>query len=289
MVAIVFLHEKEQEHIQMLPRGKLQVSTLGSFGLAVGGRDVTLQKWKRKQAVTLLKFLVTQVGRPIHRERIFDCIWPNIDEGRGWDRLKVTMCYLRRQLRTTGMGEGILKTVGNAYLLRRDAVTVDAETFETLTAEGWALQRRQQWDEALHRYNEAESLYRGDYLEEDVYADWCAEERERLRELYLEMLADMAQCYTECGRYAEAARVCRTALVREPCRESVHRTLMEHLVRLGRPDQALAQFHACKRILAQELAVDPMPETQHLYQNILAGKTNVKTAQCITPRIHVKP
>ncbi len=289
VVAIVFLHEKEQEHTQVLQRGTLQVFTLGCFGLVVGGRGVALEKWKRKQAVTLLKCLVTQVGRPVHRERILDCLWPNVDEGRGWDRLKVTMCYLRRQLRAIGMGEDILKTVGDAYLLRRDAVSVDAETFETLTTEGWALQRRQRWDEALRSYNEAEHLYRGNYLEEDVYADWCAEERERLRELYLEMLADMAQCNAMRGHYAEAVRVCRTALVREPCRESFHRTLMEYLVRLGRPDRAVAQFHVCKRVLARELGVDPMPETQRIYEQILAGQVNVKAEQCIASNVRAQP
>jgi DNA-binding SARP family transcriptional activator len=238
----------------------------------MGGQSVAVDKWKRKQAVTLLKYLVTQLGRPVHRERIVDCLWPDVDQGRGWDRLKVTMSYLRRELRAAGMDEGILKTVGDAYLLRRDMVSVDAETFETLAAEGSALQRRQQWDEALRNYNEAEQLYRGDYLEEDVYVDWCAEERERLHELYLEVLADMAQCHAERGRYAEAARICRTALVREPCRESIHRTLMEYLVQLGRPDRALEQFHTCKRILDQEQGVDPMPETLCMYEEILAQR-----------------
>ncbi len=277
VIAVVFLHEGEQGHKQALPHGTLQVFTLGCFGLTVGGQSIALEKWKRKQAVTLLKYLITQVGRPIHRERIIDILWPNVDESRGWERLKVTMYHLRRELRAIGMGKDILKTVGSAYLLRRDAVRVDAETFESLIAEGWALQRRQCWDEALRCYNEAEHLYRGDYLEEDAYADWCAEERERLRELYLEMLADMAQCYAQRGHYAEAARVCRTALVREPCRESVHRTLMEYLVNLGHPDWAMAQFHICQRILEQELGVDPMPETQTLYQQILEREVKTET------------
>ncbi|MCR4300064.1 MAG: winged helix-turn-helix domain-containing protein [Sulfuricaulis sp.] len=279
VVAVIFLHEKEPGHIQAPPHGTMQVFMLGGFGLAVGGRGVDFGKWKRKQAVTLLKYLVTQVGRQVHRERILDSLWPNVDEDRGWDRLKVTMCYLRRQLCVNGMGEDVLKTVGDAYLLRRDAVSVDAETFERLVAEGGTLQRCQQWDEALRRYNEAEHLYRGDYLEEDAYTDWCAEERERLRELYLEMLADMAQCNAKRGHYAEAARVCRKALVREPCRESFHRALMEYLAWLGHPDRAVAQFHACQRVLARELGVDPTPETQQLYHQILEGAAKAKASR----------
>ncbi len=83
------------------------------------------------------------------------------------------------------------------------------------------------------------------------------------------MLGHMAECYGGRGDYARAAQVCRTALVREPCRESFHRALMEHLVRLGRADWAVAQFHHCQRVLAQEMGVEPMPETQRLYRQIL--------------------
>ncbi|MFQ5757548.1 MAG: BTAD domain-containing putative transcriptional regulator [Acidiferrobacterales bacterium] len=274
VVAVVFLQEKDKGHVQTLPRGPLQVFALGCFGLAVGGRSIALEKWKRKQAVTLLKYLVTQVGHPVHRERILDCLWPNVDESRGWDRLKVTMYYLRCQLRAAGMGADVVKTVGDAYLLRCDAVWVDAETFERLVAEGCTLQRQQRWDEALRRYNEAERLYRGDYLEEDIFADWCAEERERLREIYLDTLARMAECHGECGDYGEAVQVCRKALVHDPCRESFHCMLMGYFVRLDRPDRALAQFRHCQRILAREFGVEPMPATQRTYEQILEGKAS---------------
>jgi DNA-binding SARP family transcriptional activator len=81
----------------------------------------------------------------------------------------------------------------------------------------------------------------------------------------------MVDCHAEHGHYAEAVQVCRTALVRDPCRESFHRALMEHLVHLGRADWALAQYHSCRRILARELGVEPMPETRRLHRQILEG------------------
>ncbi len=109
-------------------------------------------------------------------------------------------------------------------------------------------------------------------MEENIHADWCAEERDRLREVHLEMLTSMAECYAACGRYAEAVSVYRSILVDDPCRERVHRTLMTHLVRLGHFDSAVAQYHHCARILGEELDVEPMPETRRLYEQILAGE-----------------
>jgi len=270
--AVIFLQDQEGQLVHALPQQTLRVFTLGNFGLTVGGNSIALDKCVRKQSVTLLKYLITQAGRPIHRERILGCLWPEADTCRGWDRLKVTISYLRIQLRNIGMGEDTLTTVGKAYLLRQDAIQVDAEAFEKLIAEGRTLQSQQRNDDALRCYTEADYLYRGDYLEEEIFADWCAEERERLRELNLEMLADMVQCYAERGDYAEAARLCRKALVHEPCRETYHRSLMECLARLGHTGQAMAQYRACQRVLARELGVDPMPETQRIYQHIMKDK-----------------
>jgi PAS domain S-box-containing protein len=269
-LAVVFLREQQARHVRAPLRGALQIFALGKFGLAANGCGVEVEKWKRRQALTLLKYLVTQLGRPVHRERILDCLWPDVDEARGWGRLKVTMYYLRGQLRAAGASEDAVQTVGNAYLLKRDAVWVDAESFEKRVAEGRALQGKGREDEALGRYEEAQLLYRGDYLEQDVLADWCAEERERLGEIYMEMLTRKAQCHAQRGEFAEAVLVCRKGLVHDPCREGFHRDLMQYLARLGLPDRAIAQFRHCREVLGREFNAEPMPETQRLYREILA-------------------
>jgi len=123
---------------------------------------------------------------------------------------------LRRELRAAGLPEDIIETTSESYALRREVVWVDSSVFELSVAEGKALQYQQQWDSALHRYEHARHLYEGDYLEEDVYADWCMVQREQLREIFLSLLAGMADCHGELGHYSEAAQVCRTALVFDP-------------------------------------------------------------------------
>jgi two-component SAPR family response regulator len=268
IIAVIFLRSAVVRNSLPEPH-TLQIFTLGSFGLAVAGRSVAIEKWKRKQAVTLLKYLVSQLDRPVHRERLLDSLWPEVDEMRGWGRLKVAISYLRRQLRANGISDEVVKTSGKAYLLRRDAVWVDAYAFERLISEGQELQQQGQWNEALCRYDEARHLYRGDYLEEETFSDWCAEERERLREVYLEMLARTAECHAELGQYAEAVHICRKALVFDPCRESFHCLLMENLLNEGHLKMALAQFRHCQRVLAKEFGAEPMPATQCLYQQIL--------------------
>ncbi len=276
-VAVIFLRGEEKRARRRPPSQMLQIFTLGPFGMAVGGRGLAVEKWQRKQAVTLLKYLVTNLGCAVHGEALIDCLWPDVDEVHGRGRLKVTVYFLRCQLRAAGAHKDTLQTVGKAYLLRRDKVWVDTQAFETLITEGSTQQSQQHWDAALHCYEEARRLCRGHYMEEDIYADWCAAERERLHELHLEMLARMSDCQAGRGHHAEAAQVCRTALVLDPCRESFHYALMEHLVRLGHAERAVAQFHRCKRDLAHELGVKPMYKTRRLYQQIVDEEANTRS------------
>jgi len=270
VTAVIFIQD-ETTRAPVPHHHTLQLFALGGFGVVVAGRNIDLGKWKRKQAVTLLKYLITRIDRPVHRERLLDCLWPDVDQSRGWGRLKVTAYYLRHELRASGMSDEVVKTIGDAYLLRRDAVWLDADAFERLVTEGRTLQDQAQWSDALNRYVDAQRLYRGDYLEQEIYADWCAEERERLRELYLEMLARTAECHAALGQYAEVVEICHKALVFDPCRERFHSLLMEYLVKDGRSDLALAQYRHCQHVLAREFGTEPLPETQRLYQKILNG------------------
>ncbi len=273
VLAVIFLRGDEEKQTQPLVPQTLQISTFGRFGLAAGGNRIPTEKWQRKQqSLTLLKLLAARVGRAVPREVLSEWLWPEADERSGRERLKVTIYALRHQLRAAGLNEEIIETVDGAYLLRREAVWIDVEAFDRCVTDGSARQRQEQWEAALHSYMEARRLYRGDYMEENIHADWCAEERDRLREVHLEMMASMAECHAACDRYPEAVSLYRSILVDDPCREGIHRTLMTHLARLGHYDSAVAQYHHCARILAEELDVEPMPETRRLYERILAGE-----------------
>ncbi|MFQ5566010.1 MAG: BTAD domain-containing putative transcriptional regulator [Paracoccaceae bacterium] len=267
--AIVFLREIQEFSHAHQPTQPLRIFTLGHFGLTVGGRGLAVDKWRRKQALTLLKYLVIYQGRPVHRERLGDCLWPEADEAEAWGRLKVTVSFLRRQLRTVGLKEDVLETVGKSYMLRSDGVWIDAIAFEKLVSDAAAAEREGRTQMAVRLYEDAQRLYRGDYLEDDLYADWCAEERQRLREVYLEMLAGLADCYAACGRLAEAAQVCRTALCCDPCRESFLRSVLRHLVALGRPDWAEADYRHWRRVMADDMGMELTAETEKLYRELV--------------------
>lgn len=272
---LVLLRPLERTLLNVSPTPMLRVFTLGQFGLVVGDQSVAVARWARKQALTLLRYLVTARGHAVHRERLIEFLWPDATARQGRERFKVTVYFLRRELRRASMAEEVIAASGEAYWLRGERIWVDADVFEARVNEGRTLDRENRLEEAARCYGEAQKLYRGDYFEEYPYEDWCAEERERLREVYLDMLGWMAETNAALGEYAKAVQVCREALVREPCRESQYRALMGYLAHLGRSDEALAQFDHCRQVLARDLGVEPMPETQRMYRQILKGRMNL--------------
>ena len=268
-IAVFFLHENAGGPDETAVVQPMRIFSLGRFDLAVNGNGLDVDNWKRKQSVMLLKILVGQLGRPVHRERLIEWLWPDGDADSGWKRLKVVVSYLRDRLRTGGAPDDVIETIGETYSLRRDAVWIDSEHFVSLVSAGTKLLKENRAVEAQARFEEAASLYRGDYLEDIPYAGWCVEERSRLLEVRLELLASLVKCYEELGLYMEAVQACRTALTSDPCRENFARSLMTNLIRLGRADWAEREFVAWRQLLEEEYALEPTGETLKTWQQLV--------------------
>jgi DNA-binding SARP family transcriptional activator len=282
VVAVAFLHDSRLARKDPHVSTPLRIYTLGHFCLTVAGEGLAVDKWQRKKAVMLLKCLVSRLGRPLHRELLIQYMWPGADVRSGWERLKVVISFLRKQLRAGGLTEEAVETTDKSYLLRRDAVWVDADAFEKLAFEGGELEKKGEITEALMRFENAKSLYRGDFMEGDPYEDWWAEERERLCEIYLEMMGGLARCHAEQGNLVDAAQVCRTVLFREPCRESFLQNLIRYLARLGRYDLMEAQFQKWQHVIAEDFGLEPTPETLRLYQELLGNGKKTQSEASLT-------
>lgn len=264
-IAILFLRSAYSEPEGLVPDLQMRAYTLGRFELTFGGRGLNVDSWKRKKSLTVMKCLLCNLDVPVHRERLIEWIWPQADPASGWKRLKVTVSALRSALRDGGADPAIIETVGESYLLRRETVCLDSDAFCAFVAQGQTHLKAGEMTRAQARFEDADSLYRGELHEEEPYADWCSVERERLREINLEMLAGMALCYSKQGHYISASRVCQAALSTDPCRENFVRILIDSLVNVGHPDWARAQFLTWRRALETEYGLHPTEATLRVY------------------------
>ncbi|MFN8159974.1 MAG: BTAD domain-containing putative transcriptional regulator [Solirubrobacterales bacterium] len=254
----------------------LDLRCFGRFEVFRGGQPIPPERFARRRALTLLKILLTNYGKPVHREVLAGLLWeeePPKDPAR---QLKVVAHYLRRALepeRRGGEGSQWVLSTGEGYAFDVSAPhRLDHQDFLSLAHWAERLRERGEPEAALAAYEAAAGLYTGDFLEDERYSDWCGAEREHLRETLLSTLWRAADLRLERGD-AEGALAChRRALLADPAREDVHREVMRVLWREGRHGDALRQYRLCAEALRRELGAEPSPETRALYESLAAPR-----------------
>ena len=81
-------------------------------------------------------------------------------------------------------------------------------------------------------------------------------------------LRRLADHHEGLGEYEQAQQYAWRLVELEPWQEEGHQQLMRMLALNGQRSAALAQYETCRRLLADELGVEPSAETTTLYQNI---------------------
>ena len=107
------------------------------------------------------------------------------------------------------------------------------------------------------------SLYRGAFLEDlslpdsALFEEWRILKREQLQRQVLDLLSRLVAGYERQAEYQRALAHAWRKVDLEPWDETAHRQVMRLLARSGRSAEALAQYEACRTVLAEELGVEP--------------------------------
>ncbi|MBI2911522.1 MAG: GAF domain-containing protein [Chloroflexi bacterium] len=246
----------------------LDIHCLGSFQLFRQGVLMTPDMVPRRGALAVLKILLMHRGRRVPRERLAELLWPEATPRAGANRLYLLIHTLRKLVEPAPRTQrwAFICNDGDRYYFSGGApYRLDIEDFQSFCDLGRQRERGGDAAGAIAAYEAAAAVYRGDLLEDEPYAEWAWEERERLRETYLALLARLASLYAQRGNLEQSVDWYRQSLRVDPLREENHRALMSVLWQAGRRDEALRQYESCRTVLRQELDVAPLPETEQLY------------------------
>ena len=100
----------------------------------------------------------------------------------------------------------------------------------------------------------------------DWYDEWLQHEGEALRQIRLHALETLAGALSAAGRHADAIQAALAAIQLEPLRETAHRTLIETHLAEGNWSEARRQFQRCRRLLGEELGVEPSEAMRQLLE-----------------------
>ncbi len=263
----------------------MDVEILGPMQVRDGaGREVRLPGGRER---ALFALLLISRGEVVSVDRIVDALWGERPPESAAKAVQGYVSHLRRALEAgPGRGAGgAVVTRAPGYLLRADAVALDAERFERLAAEGRRALEDGSAAEAAGLVEEALALWRGPALAEFAFDDFAQEEVRRLEELRLAATEDRIEALLRLGRHGELAGELEALVAAHPLRERMRGQAMLALYRSGRQAGALALYRDCRRLLSDELGLEPGPELQRLERAILAHDPALEAPAAALPPV----
>ncbi|MCX4537100.1 AAA family ATPase [Streptomyces sp. NBC_00841] len=246
---------------------RLSLYLLGGFA-AVRDDGVEIpRRWRRSTAQTLVKLLAVAPGLRRHREEVMDLLWPDAPMDAAVRNLRVTLHAARHALEpelAARVPSSYLVTEGDLLFLATDRVRVDADEVEKSARTALAAGDADALGTAL-------SSLHMELLPEDRYAEWAGERRRRIEVLREQLVPALTGQLLDNGRTDEAVAVLRDAVDRSPADEVLHLQLARIWCDMGRPRQAIRQYHACREALADELGVRPGAELEAMHRTALAA------------------
>jgi DNA-binding SARP family transcriptional activator len=245
----------------------LEVYFLGKYRVIYSGRQI--DHWPNRKGRAIFAYLAYNFKKRVYRDVLMDTFWPKSLPDSARNSLNVAIHSIRQIFQAIDPKQEIIIYNDECYFLNPEIrMKLDVEEFLNSWKRARHLASRDGIEAAIGEFELAAAIYKGDFMEEDLYENWVIPERENLREIYLEILDKLSRLYSLDGKPEIAIDLAELILEKDNCRENVHRRIMQCYYRLGKRDKALKQYHKCAKILKSELEVEPTNETRRLYEKL---------------------
>jgi predicted ATPase/DNA-binding SARP family transcriptional activator len=245
----------------------MQYEVLGEIRVLRAGTPIRLGG---RMALRLLAALLVDAPRAVERDTLIERLWGDEPPATATTALQVHVSRLRQVLEPghRGGASSVLRTTDDGYGLAIDRAQIDAEHFESLVrqAEDFAMSEPER---TLSDVESARASWRGrpwGALADEVWLRGEASRLEELRRRADELWGDVQLAL---GRHDLIVDSLARAVAEEPLREHRWEQLMVALYRCGRQTEALRAFQDARRVLTDELGIEPSPSLRDLEQAVL--------------------
>ncbi|OKI81560.1 AfsR/SARP family transcriptional regulator [Micromonospora sp. CB01531] len=233
--------------------------------LTVGSEDSPLDiRGNRLRAV--LALLLINSGAVVPMDDIIKAVWGETPPRTVRTQVQVQISTLRALFQSI---EGVkISTHPAGYSLHAPPGEIDVLVFDQLVQRGRALSAGRQLDAAAALFREALELYHGPPLC-NVDAPFAQLAGVRLQERRLDVLGELFGLELRLGRHQEIVPTLTELVAEHPLRETFWRHLVVALHGAGRRGEAIATYHQVRRLLREELGLDPGRELVAAYRDLL--------------------
>ena len=229
----------------------------------------------------LLAILLLHANRVVSADQLIDQLWGSSPPSSGTTALQVRVSQLRKAL---GDGGSLIVTRPPGYLIRLERDQLDLHRFEHLLGGADRDLGTDDPASAATKLQEALALWRGAPLADFTYEPFAQAAIARLSELRITATRNASRRNSRSASTPISSPTCACPLSEHPLRERLRAQLMLALYRSGRQAEALAEYHAARRALLDELGIEPGTGLQHLERAILLQEPALELAERVPMR-----
>ncbi|HWM37381.1 MAG TPA: BTAD domain-containing putative transcriptional regulator [Streptomyces sp.] len=230
------------------------------------------------QQRALLAALLLRGGRTATAEELIDAVWGEDPPDQAKAALRTYASRIRKAL---GPDADVLVSESGGYAVRTSRahadVVLDLDTATRHVADAEKSAASGDRSRARDLYSAALDQWSGEPLAH-VPGPFAERQRDRLSERQLSLLEHRLDLDLQLGFHAQAVSELTALTAAHPLRERLRELLMLALYRSGRQAEALAVYADTRRLLADELGVDPCSELAELHQRILGADESLALA-----------
>jgi LuxR family transcriptional regulator, maltose regulon positive regulatory protein len=233
-------------------------------------RPLGADAWTTRRARDILCFIVSRRHRRASKDAIIDAFWGETDLDVVEKNFHPTVSHIRKALNNNQpLKQNFLLYRDGDYQLNQEfSYRIDVEEFDRLLAEGENARRARQFDVCIKSYEAAIALYRGEFMQ-GSYDTWVEEQRSYYSKQYLGLLESLAAVAEKMRDWNRATQLAQRILRDDPFREDIHCLLMRVFAAQGNRGAVKEQYEGLKRLLEEELGVEPGAEARRQYQELL--------------------
>ncbi len=263
----------------------MEFRVLGDLAVVEEGQALALGSHQQRAVLALL---VLSAGEVVSSDRLIEALWGERPPPTAAKTVQVYISRLRKTLNgaqagTYSPGE-LIVTADHGYVLRVDPERVDVRVFERLLDGGRNAFADHEFDVAATMLRQALGLWRGTPLADFTFEAFATAEIARLQELRLEALEIRIDADLELGRHAALVAELEALTTEHPLRERLRAARMLALYRCGREPEALALYRETRRMLVDELGMEPSPALRELHDAILRQDPALKPPAAPRPQ-----
>lgn len=245
-----------------------RVYLLGKLQLESAGQLVDESDFPGRQGRRAFAFLALNRERPVSREELADAVWGE-QLPPAWSGALSALVSKLRCLPLMGPPGPVIDRTAGGYQLRLPAgALVDREQAIVAADAADGALRNGDAASAAASAVVAVAITRLPMLSGEDGA-WIEQEHAVIRQVRVRSLEALSEAALATGDSAMAIQAAEEARALEPYRDTGYQWLMRAHAAAGNRAEALRVYGECREFFAAELGVDPAPETQALYLELL--------------------